>query len=35
MHRYTVEKINESIVLDGEIVVLNKDGIPDFQVHQK
>jgi bifunctional non-homologous end joining protein LigD len=42
-HRYpeitkaigTVLKNNESIVLDGEIVVLNKDGIPDFQMHQK
>jgi bifunctional non-homologous end joining protein LigD len=42
-HRYpeitkaigTVVKSNESIVLDGEIVVLNKDGIPDFQMHQK
>jgi bifunctional non-homologous end joining protein LigD len=30
-----VLKSNESIVLDGEIVVLNKDGIPDFQMHQK
>jgi bifunctional non-homologous end joining protein LigD len=28
-------KNNESIVLDGEIVVLNKEGIPDFQLHQK
>ena len=28
-------KNNESIVLDGEIVVLNKEGIPDFQMHQK
>lgn len=28
-------KIRESIVLDGEIVVLNKEGIPDFQMHQK
>src|ERR687893_2152086 len=42
-HRYpeitktigAVLKNNESIVLDGEIVVLNKDGIPDFQIHQK
>jgi bifunctional non-homologous end joining protein LigD len=42
-HRYpeitkaigAVAKNNESIVLDGEIVVLNKDGIPDFQMHQK
>src|SRR5919106_1835893 len=42
-HRYpeitkaigTVVKSNESIVLDGEIVVLNKDGNPDFQMHQK
>ena len=42
-HRYpeitkaidTVLKINESVVLDGEIVVLNKEGIPDFQMHQK
>jgi bifunctional non-homologous end joining protein LigD len=42
-HRYpeitkaigTVVKSNESIVLDGEIVVLNKEGIPDFQMHQK
>ncbi|MDQ6723267.1 MAG: hypothetical protein M3Z01_03260, partial [Thermoproteota archaeon] len=25
----------ESIILDGEIVVLNKDGYPDFQRHQK
>jgi bifunctional non-homologous end joining protein LigD len=31
----TVVKSNESIVLDGEIVVLNKEGIPDFQMHQK
>ncbi len=30
-----VVKNNESIVLDGEIVVLNKEGIPDFQMHQK
>jgi bifunctional non-homologous end joining protein LigD len=30
-----IVKSNESIVLDGEIVVLNKDGIPDFQMHQK
>jgi bifunctional non-homologous end joining protein LigD len=28
-------KSNESIVLDGEIVVLNKEGIPDFQRHQR
>ncbi|MFL6494954.1 MAG: DNA polymerase ligase N-terminal domain-containing protein, partial [Nitrososphaera sp.] len=28
-------KCNESVVLDGEIVVLNKEGIPDFQMHQK
>ena len=28
-------KCNETIVLDGEIVVLNKQGIPDFQLHQK
>ncbi|MDQ3562565.1 MAG: non-homologous end-joining DNA ligase, partial [Thermoproteota archaeon] len=42
-HRYpeitkaigAVLKNHESIVLDGEIVVLNKDGIPDFQMHQK
>ena len=42
-HRYpeitkatgTVLKINESVVLDGELVVLNKDGVPDFQMHQK
>jgi bifunctional non-homologous end joining protein LigD len=42
-HRYpeitkaigTVVKSNESFVLDGEIVVLNKEGIPDFQMHQK
>jgi bifunctional non-homologous end joining protein LigD len=42
-HRYpeiieasnSVIKSNESIVLDGEIVVLNKQGIPDFQLHQK
>jgi bifunctional non-homologous end joining protein LigD len=42
-HRYpeiikaisTLVKSNESIVLDGEIVVLNKEGIPDFQMHQK
>jgi bifunctional non-homologous end joining protein LigD len=42
-HRYpeitkaigTVVKSNESIVLDGEIVVLDKEGIPDFQMHQK
>lgn len=25
----------ESIILDGEIVVLNKDGRPDFQSHQR
>jgi bifunctional non-homologous end joining protein LigD len=31
----TVVKSNESIVLDGEIVVLNKECIPDFQMHQK
>ncbi|HKG70499.1 MAG TPA: non-homologous end-joining DNA ligase, partial [Nitrososphaeraceae archaeon] len=42
-HRYpeiadaldSVLKNNESVVLDGEIVVLNKEGIPDFQMHQK
>ncbi len=42
-HRYPeiVESVNsvlkcrESIVLDGEIVVLNKKGVPDFQMHQK
>jgi bifunctional non-homologous end joining protein LigD len=28
-------KSHESIVLDGEIVVLNKEGIPDFQLHQR
>ena len=28
-------KSDESIVLDGEIVVLNKEGVPDFQMHQK
>jgi len=28
-------KNNELIVLDGEIVVLNKEGIPDFQMHEK
>ncbi|MDQ3848486.1 MAG: non-homologous end-joining DNA ligase [Thermoproteota archaeon] len=28
-------KCNESVVLDGEIVVLNSEGIPDFQMHQK
>jgi bifunctional non-homologous end joining protein LigD len=25
---------NNSVVLDGEIVVLNKEGVPDFQLHQ-
>jgi bifunctional non-homologous end joining protein LigD len=42
-HRYpeiaeavdSVLKNNESDVLDGEIVVLNNEGIPDFQMHQK
>jgi bifunctional non-homologous end joining protein LigD len=42
-HRYpeitkavgTVIKNNESVVLDGEIVILNKEGIPNFQMHQK
>lgn len=42
-HRYpeiiksanSLVKCNESAVLDGEIVVLNKEGIPDFQMHQK
>jgi bifunctional non-homologous end joining protein LigD len=42
-HRYpeltriadSVVQCNNSVVLDGEIVVLNKDGIPDFQTHQK
>jgi bifunctional non-homologous end joining protein LigD len=42
-HRYpeiaeavdSVLKDNESVVLDGEIAVLNKEGIPDFQMHQK
>jgi bifunctional non-homologous end joining protein LigD len=28
-------KCQESIILDGEIVVLNKDGIPSFQNHQR
>jgi bifunctional non-homologous end joining protein LigD len=26
---------NRSVVLDGEIVVLNKQGYPDFQSHQR
>ena len=30
-----IVKSNESIVLDGEIVVLNKEGSPDFQLHQR
>ena len=30
-----IVKSNESIVLDGEIVVLNEEGIPDFQLHQR
>jgi bifunctional non-homologous end joining protein LigD len=42
-HRYPeiIESVNsavkckESLVLDGEIVVLNKKGVPDFQMHQK
>ncbi len=42
-HRYpeiikamnSVLKNNESVALDGEIVVLNNEGIPDFQMHQK
>jgi bifunctional non-homologous end joining protein LigD len=42
-HRYpeiienvnSVVKCKESVVLDGEIVVLNKKGVPDFQMHQK
>lgn len=42
-HRYpevirdvdSLVKCNNSAVLDGEIVVLDKDGIPDFQRHQK
>jgi bifunctional non-homologous end joining protein LigD len=42
-HRYpeilrsidSVIKVNESIILDGEIVVLNNEGIPDFQLHQR
>ncbi|HYO05513.1 MAG TPA: DNA polymerase ligase N-terminal domain-containing protein, partial [Phototrophicaceae bacterium] len=29
------QKCNESVVLDGEIVVLDKNGFPDFQSHQK
>ncbi|MFL6487462.1 MAG: DNA ligase D [Nitrososphaera sp.] len=28
-------KFKESIILDGEIVVLNQRGLPDFQKHQK
>ena len=28
-------KSHESVVLDGEIVVLNNEGIPDFQQHQR
>ena len=31
----TIIKCKESIILDGEIVVLNKDGRPDFQSHQR
>jgi bifunctional non-homologous end joining protein LigD len=42
-HRYpeltkiadSVVQCNNSVVLDGEIVVLNRDGAPDFQTHQK
>jgi bifunctional non-homologous end joining protein LigD len=30
-----IVKSNDSIVLDGEIVVLNEEGIPDFQLHQR
>ena len=28
-------KEDQSVVFDGEIVVLNKNGYPDFQSHQK
>lgn len=28
-------RCNNSAVVDGEIVILNKDGVPDFQRHQK
>ena len=31
----SVVKCNNGAVLDGEIVVLNKEGIPDFQLHQR
>ena len=29
------DNIKESVILDGEIVVLDKNGFPDFQRHQK
>ncbi len=28
-------RCKESLILDGEIVVLNEEGIPDFQMHQR
>ena len=28
-------KENQSVVLDGEVVILDKNGYPDFQSHQK
>ena len=30
-----VIECDKSVILDGEIVVLNSDGVPDFQRHQK
>jgi len=32
---YSAANCNNSVVLDGEIVVLNSKGIPDFQLHQR
>ena len=42
-HRYTeitdslrqVIKCNESVIADGEIVVLNKEGYPEFGSHKE
>jgi bifunctional non-homologous end joining protein LigD len=33
-HIRSAVKCNDSAVIDGEIVILNKEGIPDFQSHQ-
>jgi len=34
-HIRSAVKCKDSAIIDGEIVILNKEGIPDFQSHQR